>query len=107
MEMSDFTKNTWVEVKGWEYPTFVVGDSTRPEYVNVYISIFPGPDNSVEEKHISQLTAVDCPAPFDKQHEDMLDEINTVANNDDWTTVYHLMDDLMEHLIQENHPEYN
>jgi len=105
--MSDFKKNTWVNVNGWEYPTFVVGDSTHPEYVNVYTSVFPGPDNSVEKKHVSQLTVVDCPAPFEKQYEDSLDEINEVANREDWITVYSLMDELMENFNQENHPAYN
>ena len=105
--MSDFEKNTWVNVNGWQYPTFVVGDSTHPEYVNVYTSVVPCPDNSVEKKHVSQLTVVDCPAPFEKQYEDSLDEINEVANREDWITVYSLMDELMENFTQENHPAYN
>lgn len=105
--MSDFKKNTWVNVKGWKYPTFVIGDTTNPEYVNVYTSVYPGPDNSVERKHVSQLTAVDCPAPFEKQYEDALDEVNDVANREDWSTMYTLMDELMDHITQENHPEYN
>jgi len=105
--MTDFAKNTWVEVEGWNYPTFVVGDSTKPDHVNVYTSEFLGPKNSIEELHVSQISTIKCPPPFSQQHEKLLDDANNAANNKEWSNVYDIMNEIMEHIIDNNHPEYN
>lgn len=105
--MADFKKNTWVEVNGWKYPTFVFGNASRPGYVNVYTSSFLGPNNSVEEHHESQLSMIDAPSPFDSKHEPLIDKINDLANAGDYKRVWEETDKLMEYLIEDNHPEYH
>ena len=103
--MKTIEKNTWVNVKGFQFPTIVFGDSDMKDYMNVYVSYLVGPEHNVEPVHIDRLTMIDNPRPFSPELENDMESINTMCNEENHKEMWDNLEILMEKIDMDNHPE--